>query len=227
VVAAIARHGIQQSAEPARSHPAWLAPRKIVLLQFGIRWSRPEEFRRAAGATPLVIANSPAEAMSAVVDADVIIGYNPEICDPRIINAARQLRWLASLSAGVENCMELPAVKARTLMMTNMRGIDSPVIAEHAIALMLALAHGLDRFAIDTSRAVWSRQSAASVPMQSLEGKTLLVSGLGGIGTEIARRAHGLGMRVVATRVGGSGKPAFVEHVDNRTNCWHWRAPQT
>ena len=213
VTAAIARHAIQQGAEPARSHPAWRAPRKIVLLQFGIRWSRPDDFRRAAGATPLVIANSPAEAMAAVVDADVIIGYNPEICDPRIINAARQLRWLASLSAGVENCMELPAVKARSLMMTNMRGIDSPVIAEHAIALMLALAHGLDRFAVDTSRAMWSRESAARVPMQSLEGKTLLVSGLGGIGTEVARRAHGLGMRIVATRVGGSGKPAFVEHV--------------
>ena len=109
--------------------------------------------------------------------------------------------------------MQLPAVKARSLMMTNMRGIDSPVIAEHAIALMLALAHGLDRFAIDTSRNVWSRDSAARVPMQSLEGKTLLVSGLGGIGTEVARRAHGLGMKVVATRLGGSGKPDFVEHV--------------
>ena len=86
--------------------------------------------------------------------------------------------------------MELPAIKARSLMMTNMRGIDSPVIAEHAIALMLALAHGLDRFAIDTSQQVWSRASAARVPMQFLEGKTMLVSGLGGIGTEVARRAR-------------------------------------
>jgi phosphoglycerate dehydrogenase-like enzyme len=126
---------------------------------------------------------------------------------------AKQLRWLASISAGVELCMELPAVKARSLVMTNMRGVDSPVIAEHAIALMLALAHGLDRYAIDTAQGVWSRSSAASVPMQFLEGKTMLVSGLGGIGTEVARRAHGLGMKVVATRVGGTGKPDFVSHV--------------
>jgi phosphoglycerate dehydrogenase-like enzyme len=212
-LAAIARHGLQEGAEPVRRHPVWRAPGKIVLLQFGPRWSRPDEIRRAAGTANLVIATSHAEAVAAVTDADVIMGYNPEICDPRIINTARQLRWLASLSAGVENCMDLPAVKARSLMMTNMRGIDSPVIAEHAIALMLALAHGLDRFAIDTSRGLWSRDSAARVPMQFLEGKTLLVSGLGGIGTEVARRAHGLGMRVVATRVGGSGKPSFVEHV--------------
>ena len=105
-------------------------------------------------------------------------------------------------------------------MMTNMRGIDSPVIAEHAIALMLALAHGLDRFAIDTSQRVWSRASAARVPMQFLEGKTMLVSGLGGIGTEVARRAHGLGMKVVATRVGGTGKPDFRRAMwGSRTNC--------
>ncbi|HMA12774.1 MAG TPA: D-2-hydroxyacid dehydrogenase, partial [Steroidobacteraceae bacterium] len=213
VATTIARHGLQEGAEPLRAHPAWRTPRKIVLLQFGQRWGRPDELSRAVGSTNLIIARSAAEAAAAVADADGIMGYNPEICDPRIINNARQLRWLASLSAGVENCMELPAVKARSLVMTNMRGIDSPVIAEHAIALMLALAHGLDRFAIDTSRAVWSRDSAARVPMQSLEGKTLLVSGLGGIGTEVARRAHGLGMRVVATRVGGSGKPDFVEHV--------------
>jgi phosphoglycerate dehydrogenase-like enzyme len=213
VAATIARHGLQEGNEPIRSSPVWRAPRKVVMLQFGQRWSRPEEFRRAAAATNLVIATSVAEAAAAVADADVIMGLNPEICDPRIINNARQLRWLASLSAGVENCMNLPAVKARSVVMTNMRGIDSPVIAEHAIALMLALAHGLDRFAIDTSRSIWSRESAARVPMQSLEGKTLLVSGLGGIGTEVARRARGLGMKVVATRIGGSGKPDFVDHV--------------
>jgi phosphoglycerate dehydrogenase-like enzyme len=49
--------------------------------------------------------------------------------------------------------------------------------------------------------------------MQMLDGKTLLVVGLGGIGTEVAQRAHGLGMRVIATREGGRGKPDFVDYV--------------
>jgi phosphoglycerate dehydrogenase-like enzyme len=213
VAAVITRHGLQESAAPLRQNPLWRAPRKIVLLQFGGQWGRLDDFRRAAGSTDVVVVSDARSAAAAVVDADGIIGYNPEICDPRIINNAKQVRWLASLSAGVEHCMDLPAVKARTLNMTNMRGIDSPVIAEHAIALMLALAHGLDRFAIDTARNVWSRASAAQVPMQMLEGKTLLVSGLGGIGTEVARRGHGLGMKVLATRVGGSGKPDFVSYV--------------
>jgi phosphoglycerate dehydrogenase-like enzyme len=213
VTAVISRHALQEGATPIRQSPLWRTPRKIVLLQFGGQWEHTEAFRRAAGNTNLVVVSDVNSAAAAVADADGIIGSNPEICDARIINNAKQLRWLASLSAGVELCMQLPAVKARTLNMTNMRGIDSPVIAEHAIALMLALAHGLDRFAIDTSRSVWSRDSAARVPMQMLEGKTLLVSGLGGIGTEVARRGNALGMKVIATRVGGSGKPEFVSYV--------------
>ena len=107
--------------------------------------------------------------------------------------------------------MQFDVVRQKRVALTNMRGIDSPVIAEHAIALMLALAHGLDRYAVDTSRAQWAGRG--TVQTQFLEGKTLLVSGLGGIGTEVARRGHALGMRVVATRVGAGPQPAFVEHI--------------
>jgi phosphoglycerate dehydrogenase-like enzyme len=49
--------------------------------------------------------------------------------------------------------------------------------------------------------------------VQTLEGKTLLVVGLGGIGTEVAQRAAGLGMKVIATRDGGGPVPAFVSRV--------------
>ena len=213
VPATLARHGIQPHATPARAATGWRVPPKVLLLQISQRSIDVADFRAAAPGTEVVVATSMAAALAAAPDADAIIGHNPEVCDARLINSARQLRWLASLSAGVELCMEVPAVKSKRFAVTNMRGIDSPVIAEHAIALMLALAHGLDRYAVDTSRAVWSRSSAAAVPMQFLDGKTMLVSGLGGIGTEVARRAHGLGMRVVATRVGGGSKPDFVEYI--------------
>jgi len=213
VSATLERHGIQPHATAARNAPGWHAPRKILLLQFDARWSALEEMRAVAPGARFVTAGNPQAAVTEAADADVIIGFNPDICNARMLEAARQLRWLVSLNAGVELCAGQTALHTRGFTMTNMRGIDSPVIAEHAIALMLALAHGLDRFAVDTSRRLWSRGSAATVPMQFLEGKTMLVSGLGGIGTEVARRAHGLGMRVVATRVGGTGKPDFVEHV--------------
>jgi phosphoglycerate dehydrogenase-like enzyme len=94
-----------------------------------------------------------------------------------------------------------------------MRGVDAPAIAEHAIGLVLAIAHGLDVFAKDTANGVWSRENAAGVRVQMLAGKTMLVVGLGGIGTEVAQRAHALGMRVVATRQGEGPAHPFVEHI--------------
>jgi phosphoglycerate dehydrogenase-like enzyme len=213
VATTLARHGIQPHTTPSRAAPGWRPPARILLLQISQRSIDVASLRAAAPGVEVIAATDMAAALAAAPGADIIIGHNPDVCSARIISAARQLRWLASLSAGVELCMEVPEVKAKRFALTNMRGIDSPVIAEHAIALMLALAHGLDRYAVDTSRSVWSRTSAAGVPMQFLDGKTMLVSGLGGIGTEVARRAHGLGMRVVATRVGGGPRPDFVEYI--------------
>ena len=212
VAATLIRHGIQEAGSPVRESAAWRVPRKVLLLQYGFREMDVAAFRAAAAGATVVAVDDRASAVREAADADVIIGHNPDVCDARMISAARELRWLASLSAGVELCMAVPQVKeSKRLVMTNMRGIDSPVIAEHAISLLLALAHGLDVFFADNARRVWSRATTPNV--QYLEGKTMLVSGLGGIGTEVARRAHGLGMKVVATRVGGTGKPDFVDYV--------------
>jgi phosphoglycerate dehydrogenase-like enzyme len=143
----------------------------------------------------------------------VLVGFNPEICAPQLLSAATDLRWIESLAAGVENCLAVPGLRERGLLLTNMRAVDAAVIAEHAIALTLALAHGLDVFMVDTANAQWNSAHGTTTPMQTLEGKTLLVVGLGGIGTEVARRAHGLGMTVVATRDGDRKGPPFVSHI--------------
>jgi phosphoglycerate dehydrogenase-like enzyme len=211
--ATLARYNVQEAAQPARAHASWQAPRKILFLQMGQPLAQMDAMRATVPKAQIVVVNDVNAALAQVVDTDVLVGYNPAVCDPRIHAAAQRLRWVVSLSAGVELCVPLPNMARDKPLMTNMRGIDSPIIAEHAIALLLALAHGLDRFALDTANANWSRNSAATVPMQFMEGKTMLVSGLGGIGTEIARRAHGLGMKVVGTRVGGGPRPDFVSYI--------------
>jgi phosphoglycerate dehydrogenase-like enzyme len=88
--------------------------------------------------------------------------------------------------------------------------VDSATIGEHAVAMALALARGLNRFAVDTSQGRWRRDGAG---MQRLNGKTMLVVGLGGIGTEVASRAHALGMKVTATRNSGRMGPDYVSYV--------------
>ena len=216
VAAVITRLRVQEAPQPVRERSQWRPPRKVVLLEFGNGrgWAgREAAFAAAAPKAQVVVAKDMASAAVATADADAIIGFNPEICAPKIIDNDKQLRWIASLAAGVENCMAVPGVRGRNLLLTNMRGVDSAVIAEHAIALVMALAHGLDTFAVDTSQGVWSGEHGATTPIQTLDGKTMLVVGLGGIGTEVAIRAHGLGMKVVATRDNDRNKPDFVSYV--------------
>jgi len=208
----IERLNLQAFPTPVRERRDWRPPRKVVLLAYNR--STAAERDRLASAVPgvhFVVARDRASAIAEAADADVLIGFNPQICDPAILDHARELRWILSLAAGVEQCMAVPSVHARHLLITNMRGVDSAAIAEHAIALALALAHGLDVFAADTAQHRWAPPTRPR--MEVLYGKTLLVVGLGGIGTEVARRAHGLGMRVIATRERGHEGPDFVSYV--------------
>jgi phosphoglycerate dehydrogenase-like enzyme len=200
---------------PVRQRPDWHAPRKVLLLGFGSQdWAlRQAQFAQAAPRAQVVVAHTMTEALAQIPDADVLVGGNPQICAPQLLVAAHALRWIESLSAGVENCLAVPGLREPGLLLTNMRAVDAAVIAEHAIALTLALAHGLDVFAVDTANARWSSAHGATTPMQSLDGKTLLVVGLGAIGTEVARRGHALGMTVVATRDGDRKGEAFVSHI--------------
>lgn len=214
--ALMTRLRIQEAPQPIRENPQWRAPKKVVLLAFGPGrgWEgREAAFAAAAPNAHIVVAKDMAAAVAATTDADVLVGFNPEICSAKLIDADKPLRWLASLAAGVEICMGVPGVHSRNLLLTNMRGVDSAVIAEHAIALTLAVAQSLDTFAVDTSKGQWNNEHGATAPIQTLAGKTMLVVGLGGIGTEVALRAHGLGMKVVATRDNTHDKPDFVSYV--------------
>lgn len=216
VASVITRLRLQEAPQPVRERKQWRSPKKVVLLEFGNPrgWAgQQEKFAAAAPKAQIVVATDLPSALSATADADAIVGFNPEICNPKILDNAKQLRWISSLAAGVELCMGVPSVHTRDLLVTNMRGVDSAVIAEHAVALAMALAHGIDTFAVDTSKGVWSREHGGTTPMQALEGKTMLVVGLGGIGTEVAMKAHGLGMKVVATRDNDRSKPDFVSYV--------------
>jgi phosphoglycerate dehydrogenase-like enzyme len=200
---------------PVQQRHDWRVPHKVLLLEFGMQdWApRQAQFARAAPHTQVIVVHNMTEALAQAPGTDVLVGFNPEICAPRLLAAAPDLRWIESLAAGVENCLAVPGLRERGLLLTNMRAVDAAVIAEHALALTLALAHGLDVFAADTAHAQWSDAHGATTPMQSLDGKTLLIVGLGAIGTEVARRGHALGMKVIATRDGDRTGPAFISHI--------------
>jgi phosphoglycerate dehydrogenase-like enzyme len=79
--------------------------------------------------------------------------------------------------------------------------------------MLLAISRGLPAYLHSQAENKWDRSRSQQVRFGELKGKTLLVVGLGGIGTEVAWRAHGLGMRITATRNSSRSGPEYVDYV--------------
>ena len=79
--------------------------------------------------------------------------------------------------------------------------------------MMLALTRSLPLFLSQQNGETWKPTGFGDTSMREIQGQTMLVVGLGGIGTEVARRANALGMRVIATRNSSREGPDFVDQV--------------
>jgi phosphoglycerate dehydrogenase-like enzyme len=163
-----------------------------------------ETIRRAGRNVELVVPRDAAETVAAAAEAEVILG-EPSV---EAIRAAKKLEWVQHWAAGVENLprelMQHPCV------LTNMQRVFAPVIAESAFALLLGLTRGLVQASVPSFRLrKWER--GGTVPLEDLYQKTMGVVGLGGIGSEVARRAHhGFGMKVLAVDPKPLPRPDFV-----------------
>ncbi len=202
-----ARFGLPVAQTPVRDHSRWRPPQRIVMPAVGEGVLA--GLQKAAPGVELIAVNSREEALASVADADGLIGF----CDEELLARGSELRWVQLLTAGVEQCVALEPVQTEQVLLTNMQGVTGPIIAEHVLAMMLSLNRGLHRFMVAQRQGHWARSDAVVQEMTVLHGKTLLVVGLGGIGTEVARRAHALGMRVVATRGSRREGPEFVSYV--------------
>ncbi|NNK32778.1 MAG: D-2-hydroxyacid dehydrogenase [Xanthomonadales bacterium] len=208
VQAMIERLGLRASEQPVREMPGWKPPRKVV-----VRVDRPDRlagFQAVAPGVEIVAVSTVDEAAGAAEDAQALIGF----CNEEILAAGRELHWIQVYSSGVDRCVGNPGLHRGDKILTNGQRIASPALAEHAIALMMALVRGLDVYHRNQLAGEWKRDAGlAREDFMELEGRTVLVVGLGGIGTQVARRAHGLGMRVVATRGSRREGPEYVDYV--------------
>ncbi len=206
----IARYGLRLADEPVSKRPGWRPPQRIVI-DAGLP-GLDEVLRGVAPGVTLIKAGNAAEIAAALPGADAVIGRTPFICSETVLAAGRDLRWLQTVAAGVDSCLTRPAVLEGRYLLTNMRAIAAPMIAEHTIGMLLALTRGLTVSLPRQASGHWATDYPG-VPLVSLQGKTMLVVGLGGIGGEIARRANALGMRVIATRGSSRERPPFVDYV--------------
>ncbi|HMF93607.1 MAG TPA: phosphoglycerate dehydrogenase [Vicinamibacterales bacterium] len=137
---------------------------------------------------------SPDALASDVVDADALLVRSATRVDARLMDAAPNLRIIARAGTGVDN-VDVAAASSRGILVVNAPGANSISVAEHAWALMLALARSVPAADRAMKSAKWEKKRFLGT---ELRGKTLGIAGLGRIGHEVAHRARAFGMRVVA-----------------------------
>ena len=198
--------GVEAGPVDSRDFPGWEKPHKIVVRDIG---GLEEALANVSSDIEFAFVQSEAEAIANARDADAIIGF----CSSAMVEAAQDAVWFQVYSAGVERCFEAERIQEGDVMLTNMQKMSSPVIGEHVTAMVVSLSRGLISFAKAMPDGQWQRNSSIVQGMQSYGGKTVLIAGLGGIGTEAARRLAALDMRVIGTRRSSREGPDFVEYV--------------
>lgn len=150
------------------------------------------------------------QAMAHAAEAD---GVDARFATPDFLAKAKRLVWIQAMSAGVDHLTADKAIAGNDrIVLTNMRAVHAPAIADHAMGMLLTLTRSLRFYDQAQREGKWSDRDTPS-PSVALAGKTMLVVGIGGIGTEIAQRAHAFGMRIIATRRSDTPGPGYVERI--------------
>jgi phosphoglycerate dehydrogenase-like enzyme len=131
-------------------------------------------------------------------DAEIVIAWSIR---PEQIAAAKKLRWIHSPAAAVHQLI-FPELVNSDVSLTNAREVHGPVVAEHVIALIFALAKKIPGSVRLQEKHVWGQQILwDELPrVREVAGATVGLIGLGSIGRAAAKSAKALGMRVIAVR---------------------------
>ena len=170
----------------------------------------PEMFKALQQASPgaRLVPVTSTNVMSEIADADAYIGN----IKPQEVQAGKNLKWVQVMSAGVEQVLFASTSELRDskIVLTNNKVVQGPEIADHALAMLLALSRELPTFLSNKAQEKWQPRSFHGI---ELNGRNAVVVGLGGIGMQIATRAWAFGMNV--TGVDPEDKPfsPFVKRV--------------
>jgi phosphoglycerate dehydrogenase-like enzyme len=136
---------------------------------------------------------SATELVERVRDADIVVNIRSSCrFTKEVFEACPKLRLLSIWGTGTDN-VNLPAAQDRGITVTNTPGVAASSVAEHGLALLLAVAHRVVQQDLAVRAGAWPRGDALV-----LQGKTVGVIGLGAIGRRFAELSRGIGMRVLA-----------------------------
>lgn len=187
--------------------PAWSRPRRLV-----VQVDSPERTAwlqevMPAGVTVVGVRGA-GELTAQLADADALVEVN---CTAAM-GQAPKVRWVHANSGGGDTCLQhIPGVGRGEVVLTNSQKVKNTVLAEMGMGYVFALARSID-VTLENQRARDLSRRGGRIGKR-LEGSTMLIVGLGGAGTEIARMAHAMGMKVIATDPVNRNPPDFVSHV--------------
>lgn len=188
-------------------------------------WCIPDVWvQRLQGRFPqhtFAVAHDDGQALAEIVDAEVAFGSR---INPAHLDGAWRLKWIHSHAAGIGG-MLFPAMVESDVVLTNSRGLSAVSIAEHTIAVTLAIFRSLP-FACDRQRERQWAQDEFIEMIRTLRGCRVLIVGLGAIGSEVAKLAVAFGASVSAIRRRvEAGAPPGVEKVAGPSDL-HQELPQ-
>jgi phosphoglycerate dehydrogenase-like enzyme len=184
----------------------------VIYHRFSL-WAAPEWFAERLRAEfpnlEVVHLTSYADLGQHIADTDILMTWSIR---PEQVRAARKLKWIYSPAAAV-HALLIPEIVNSDIIVTNGSDVHGGVVAEHAIALVLAMAKRLPSAVLHQRERRWAQQELwdEHPRPREVKGATLLVIGLGTIGRGVAKMASALGMHVIAVRE-NSGKGAGPAH---------------
>jgi D-3-phosphoglycerate dehydrogenase len=140
------------------------------------------------------IVSSPKEYAQHLAQADALVVRSAVQVTPEVLAKAPKLRVIGRAGVGVDN-VDLDAATAAGVLVMNTPGGNAISVAEHALAVMLAMARHIAPANASTRSGKWEKKKFLG---SELRGKTLGIVGLGSIGREVVKRARAFEMRIVA-----------------------------
>ncbi len=134
------------------------------------------------------------ELIKRIKDYDALIVRSGTNVTRKVITAGVRLRVIGRAGAGVDN-IDVDAATEKGVIVLNAPGGNTTSAAEHTIAMMLALSRNIPQAHASLKKGKWTRSKFIGIEIQD---KTLGIIGLGRVGAEVAKKAHALGMHVLA-----------------------------
>jgi phosphoglycerate dehydrogenase-like enzyme len=183
----------------------------IEVLFAHVAYQFPDLFKARNSGMKFAVAKSAAEMEAKVGTADVVVVSG--LWKNELADKAPKLKFIQSISAGTDQYSR-EILKAKGIRLASAHGVNANAVAEHAISLILSLSRQLHFLRDAQAEKRWRpMQGDLAIREDEIEGKTLLIVGLGRIGDRLAQFGKAFGMKVIATRRNPSGGKGAADAV--------------